>query len=794
MQAILAFPSLTSSTMQFSPLFLYLWLATIFSLLSLASAQQHPHHNHDRHSHHHHAQHQHPHHRLSSSHRHASKRAFGEAMRIWTPSQGPARRSADLKGRALEPFNEDASPGWTFGRVYDIPHWDGGDRAGCRTTQVSRNQSAASEESEFGASHKVSHRKRRGSPNAVGKRETDSDFCTHSNVAVETPDESTCKHEYGTVDIAEKLRKRIIPTFAQVEDIAIKGIEAGRDMYMSRVQAGMPGGLLEMLVGSSEASPNIKAPSSAISQLPSGTGASPSSPGSGALAGPAAVPRLTTPSSHTGDTKVPELIGGDHSSDAKSPGSNGLPTPGTPQGTLLNSSVKSKRHLTDIELRDADERQILSLVSAAFDTADEINAIPASHRENSDDGTNARLKRSSQQSGTDAATFALSLTRTLMPALLATIHATKKVGVALIHSEQQIQKEQIRHQNAHHMRNSKQKKWKGNKKARSASDESGAGSSDAAHLDSSSPADSSVPTWADLGSGQCRGTPQLCMALIESAFPYCHPDQHNVHVDLASAKAQHPDASVELIRAMVFHCTLKCARFAEFVKADHGFEAKLDKCTGVVHLLDKVESFADHLHLSAADSYKVEHSDKHVSHSAKKPPPPKRSLSTQCRSAYQALFTDAKRPVASHSNKLFGSVVSDPASFLHWGLVSSVSQCLQACDETSGCVFVNIYQQTFSLDNPNIKLFNRGLLDPTKIKESRGDEWERTEGMRLRSKFAGKREDKKNSFVQGQLTCALYSRCHALCDADHPSGGDEPVFFERSQGWCKSKACASNTA
>lgn len=185
--------------------------------------------------------------------------------------------------------------------------------------------------------------------------------------------------------------------------------------------------------------------------------------------------------------------------------------------------------------------------------------------------------------------------------------------------------------------------------------------------------------------------------------------------------------------------------------------------------------------------------------------PAKRSLDQEkCHAGYQTLFTNAQQPVPEYSERKFGSVVSDQASFLHWGLVQSVAQCLQACDQTEGCVFANVYQQSFNLNNPMVKLVSRAGLSPDKVTlvdgdqqtpshtANKGHEQEQQsakEGMDERKKaFAGKLQRKKNSFVQGQLTCALYSRCFAECEADHPGGGQ--VFFGRSRGFCRSKGCA----
>ncbi len=64
---------------------------------------------------------------IPNARRHSGVRArlWGRAMRVWTPRQGPARRSVSEHGSMPEPFLENSSPGWTFDNVYNVAHWDG---------------------------------------------------------------------------------------------------------------------------------------------------------------------------------------------------------------------------------------------------------------------------------------------------------------------------------------------------------------------------------------------------------------------------------------------------------------------------------------------------------------------------------------------------------------------------------------------------------------------------------------------------------------------------------------------
>ncbi|SPO20663.1 uncharacterized protein UTRI_00139 [Ustilago trichophora] len=313
---------------------------------------------------------------------------------------------------------------------------------------------------------------------------------------------------------------------------------------------------------------------------------------------------------------------------------------------------------------------------------------------------------------------------------------------------------------------------------------------------------------------ECGGTAKLCMQLIEHAFPYCHsskPEERDATQQPKKGGRNFGKASSKLVKVMSVHCSLKCDGFSEMAEAKSGFKAKAERCVGDRWLFSKIHAQASTRHdfTPKSDHHPDTSSHNHHHH----PILPKRDLlhspnsksSTQgkCQSGYGLLFSNAMRPVPSYNNKLFGSVVSDPISFLHWGLVRSVSECLHACDATDGCVFANIYQQTFSLDDPEIRLVTRHVgskMPENKEVAGAGIEAGATQGLEAgkdavgvgedkRKIFAQKPEQKKNSFVQGHLTCALYSRCHLECEANHGSAGGNPVFFEHSAGYCKSQAC-----
>ncbi|KAJ9477108.1 hypothetical protein PHBOTO_000743, partial [Pseudozyma hubeiensis] len=943
------------ANMLLSTPFLHLWLATSLLFLYFASAQHAHHHSSDNH----HDDHDH----RDYHHRYASKRSFGKAMRVWTPAQGPARRSASVDGRALEPFEEEAIPGWTFGRVYDIPHWDGGDKAACRKADSSFNVKSSADESK----HLVH---RATLPRSI------SDFCAEGNPPVEPPDGASCSD-------APKLAKRIIPTFGQIDDIVQNAIAAGKQVHMAKVQAGIPdgppprpglaglgaggeirsaagaqgltgaapgvggaasratgalgapaglngegaGGAAGAMTESQGTSAGMTAAEGAGMQSPAGAiggagaagalsalkgllsggsagGASPlstrsildpnkakknedtqtknkyahlqtqsvglanqdgrrltkrllfgwiediannavsagkdvdmariqSEAGSGrqslslrkrlipsadqiekffaglqgndstshnsqalgkssSQAKAGSVDPSTESSSKSQDTKVHQLIGGDNSPTAQWSGSvpaykNTEPDPGTfliAQGKSLpdiNHPAASRRGISEPAVSEA---QLYDLVSAAFRTASEINAASASRAEHGKakrDASQVVLQRPplgpmmAMEGMGGGGGGIMTMITTLMPAILAAIKAAGQVGVAFIQFNEAVQVEKLKEEaqrNATILEEDKLKEMGGGRSGRTfAGTQAKAASSSG---DSKRDLDTDASGASDSSSSdRCGGTAQLCIGVIQSALEFCLPDDQHI-----PQEDRYRHASTNLVRTMTAHCLLKCDGFSQLVQTDRNFVSKAERCTGDKHLLQKINSFGSSTKSSPSAKHGVQ------SDSLRK-----RSPRLTCQTGYQSVFTDAKRPVASYSNKLFGSVVTDPASFLHWGLVSSISQCLSACDATAGCVFVHVYQQTFNLDNPSIKLINRST-HTTALKEipAVGDDWEKTEGERLKRKFAAKKEDKKNLFVQGQLTCALYSRCHTECDANKASGSGEPVFFERSQGWCKSKA------
>ncbi|WWD22728.1 hypothetical protein CI109_107221 [Kwoniella shandongensis] len=95
-----------------------------------------------------------------------------------------------------------------------------------------------------------------------------------------------------------------------------------------------------------------------------------------------------------------------------------------------------------------------------------------------------------------------------------------------------------------------------------------------------------------------------------------------------------------------------------------------------------------------------------------------------------------------------GSATQD-ASYMTYTLATSVDDCLRACDQIEGCVFVNSY-------------FDRN------------DE-----------------EAYLPKHTPGLITCAMFSTCVGTEKNDNFGGQDDPNTIENSTGYCKSSACVA---
>ncbi|KAL7420360.1 hypothetical protein Q5752_005330 [Cryptotrichosporon argae] len=96
-----------------------------------------------------------------------------------------------------------------------------------------------------------------------------------------------------------------------------------------------------------------------------------------------------------------------------------------------------------------------------------------------------------------------------------------------------------------------------------------------------------------------------------------------------------------------------------------------------------------------------------------------------------------------------GAAAQD-ASYMTYTLANTVDDCLAACDDIEGCVFVNTYYD----------------LNPSES------------------------DLPKHS---GVLTCAMFSACVPTSENDNWGGQDDPNYITESNGYCKSAACGASS-
>ncbi|KAJ1022853.1 hypothetical protein NDA13_004903 [Ustilago tritici] len=108
-----------------------------------------------------------------------------------------------------------------------------------------------------------------------------------------------------------------------------------------------------------------------------------------------------------------------------------------------------------------------------------------------------------------------------------------------------------------------------------------------------------------------------------------------------------------------------------------------------------------------------------------------------------------------YRGKTVGAATIDNDNYLTYLLVSDLDKCLQACDNTKGCVFVNLYQD--NADQP--------------------------------SEVSGLPPSVQPKFVKGNLTCALYKACSGTDKANNYGGQQDPTFITDSRAYCKGGKC-----
>ncbi|WVF66598.1 hypothetical protein IAT40_001338 [Kwoniella sp. CBS 6097] len=121
-----------------------------------------------------------------------------------------------------------------------------------------------------------------------------------------------------------------------------------------------------------------------------------------------------------------------------------------------------------------------------------------------------------------------------------------------------------------------------------------------------------------------------------------------------------------------------------------------------------------------------------------------------CELSYQVQYTNYTRVAANGvwMGLTMGAATQD-ASYMTYTLSTSVDDCLNACDQIEGCVFVNTYYDVNEEEN-----------------------------------YLPKHAD-------GVLTCAMFSSCVSTDKNDNWGGQDDPNTIVNSNGYCKSGSCSS---
>ncbi|WVQ81685.1 hypothetical protein IAT38_003810 [Cryptococcus sp. DSM 104549] len=121
-----------------------------------------------------------------------------------------------------------------------------------------------------------------------------------------------------------------------------------------------------------------------------------------------------------------------------------------------------------------------------------------------------------------------------------------------------------------------------------------------------------------------------------------------------------------------------------------------------------------------------------------------------CDLTYQVTYTNYTLVAANGvwAGLTVGAATQD-ASYMTYTLATSVDDCLRACDQIEGCVFVNTYYDVNEEEN-----------------------------------YLPKHAD-------GVLTCSMYSTCVGTEKNDNWGGQDDPNTIVDSNGYCKSGACST---
>lgn len=123
-----------------------------------------------------------------------------------------------------------------------------------------------------------------------------------------------------------------------------------------------------------------------------------------------------------------------------------------------------------------------------------------------------------------------------------------------------------------------------------------------------------------------------------------------------------------------------------------------------------------------------------------------------CHDQYQKVFDNLTTVADSgiYMGQVVGVAILGDQDYLTYGLADTPEQCLQACTDTAGCVFVNSYLDVEDDDT----------------------------------------DDPRHS---GKYTCALYKGCKGVEQARNFGGQNDPNLIRESNGYCRTSACASSS-
>ena len=110
-----------------------------------------------------------------------------------------------------------------------------------------------------------------------------------------------------------------------------------------------------------------------------------------------------------------------------------------------------------------------------------------------------------------------------------------------------------------------------------------------------------------------------------------------------------------------------------------------------------------------------------------------------------------------YAGQTVGAAVNDP-SYITYGIVANIDECLASCDAVSGCLFVNYYADRYPPGETPSDLPPSAQL----------------------------------KYQDGAFTCSLYSACQSNSTFVNVGGQNDPSYITNSSGWCKSGRCTKS--